>query len=709
MNLEASGGSSVAEFDGAGYSISGLTMSRANTNNQGLFGVAENATIHNLKISGTSIDGLDFVGVVVGSAVNSTIRNVSVSMSGSITGQRFVGGLVGRAVGGSIQDSTFISTNSGSGVTAVNDAGGAIGYAEDTAVDRVGVRANLNFGTGGGVIGEFKATAMPYFSELFYSGTLVSAADVGGLIGSLYATTAMNAKLTGSVVRGDVRTTHASIRPQVFIGQVNSNVGSVEYFHGYSTAGYQYNTSVDVSNTDLQSGSAYSAVWLYWESVGSSALIQLGPGRLASVMVVDASIDANDPWIAVSKPAGVKVPAGTQWVFDTTSVNPWNNGRLMPGGLYNLGFFGSVVDQCGVGTYSATGGVPCELARVGHFVSQVGFTFDVPCPFGAYQANLGSTGCLPVPQGNYVNRSGQSEYVPCPAGQYQPGISSTSCLPARAGSYTSETGSWQDLRCPMGTYQPDTGMTECIAAPAGSYVDELGAIAPTLCPPGRYQPNLRSVSCLLAPAGSYVSITGATASILCGPGYGSIAGATSCSPASFGGGGGGGGAAPVEPVVEKPSLTAQLIKVTAGQIVLLPGANLSLVKSILIGTKELPFAIQNGNVSLTIPLDMAAGAKDLILKSDTASVTIKDAIVVSAPAPKPVAAPIVTFKKSGSKVTVYVTTTTPVSLTVGKKVVAKNLVGVRLRVIVTLPKGKSTLSAKAAGRVIRTSTYLATR
>jgi hypothetical protein len=146
--------------------------------------------------------------------------------------------------------------------------------------------------------------------------------------------------------------------------------------------------------------------------------------------------------------------------------------------------------------------------------------------------------------------------------------------------------------------------------------------------------------------------------------------------------------------------------------VVLKGENLAQVKSVFISTKELVFTVKNGELALSIPLGFETGNKDLILKSETASVTVKDAIVVAA-APAPIAKPVivtsVTFTKVGSKVTIYVTSTKPVSISLGKKIVAKNLVGVRVRAIVTLPRGKSTVSARASGKVVRTATYLVTR
>ena len=90
-------GSSSAAFkgilDGNGKSVSGLWMKRGNNDYVGLFGYTDGATIKDLEITATTIEGANNVGGISGYSANTTISGCS--FIGSINGTSCVGGYVG--------------------------------------------------------------------------------------------------------------------------------------------------------------------------------------------------------------------------------------------------------------------------------------------------------------------------------------------------------------------------------------------------------------------------------------------------------------------------------------------------------------------------------------------------------------------------------------------------------------------------------------
>lgn len=260
---------------------------------------------------------------------------------------------------------------------------------------------------------------------------------------------------------------------------------------------------------------------------------------------------------------------------------------------------------------------------------------------------------------------------------------------------------WQSA-CAPGYYSSNGYTPNCAPARAGHYVAVSGATEDIQCPAGSFQANSGSLYCILAPAGYFVSSLGSTAATPCPSGYESVVGAIACTRIATVTPG-----AATPPSVPIPTLAAPALKVTAGQLVTLHGSNVDLIKTILIASKSVIFTVSDEAVTFTVPADITLGAKDLLLKADAGSVVVQEALfIVPAPVTKPAFAPSVTFKKVGSKVYIYVSSMTPVSISLGKKLVAKNIVGFGLKRAVLLPKGKSTIVAKSAGVLLRSASYL---
>lgn len=139
-------------FDGNGYAVSGISIQQESENNQGLFGVIQNATIKNLTLKGLHIEGKNNAGMLVGQANGSSLIDHCFVSGGEVSGVNSVGGLIGkvgsdvvihncgvspRLVSGSKEVGGFVGTNDGvvgncysvvSSITCVySESGGFVG------------------------------------------------------------------------------------------------------------------------------------------------------------------------------------------------------------------------------------------------------------------------------------------------------------------------------------------------------------------------------------------------------------------------------------------------------------------------------------------------------------------------------------------------------------------------------------------------------
>lgn len=88
-------------FDGNGYTISGLCISRPKTDFQGLFGYASGATIRRTNLDNVHILGQTYCGGVSGYAEDSSIDEIN--FQGTIIAYSFSGGIAGVVKNGSVQ------------------------------------------------------------------------------------------------------------------------------------------------------------------------------------------------------------------------------------------------------------------------------------------------------------------------------------------------------------------------------------------------------------------------------------------------------------------------------------------------------------------------------------------------------------------------------------------------------------------------------
>lgn len=220
-------------FEGRGYKIKNLTVSRDSQNYCGLFGqvsgtaILSEIVLENVNISGGSFTGAlagscsgtvnycsatgivnsqgESVGGLIGSYSDKQISNSFINNM-SVTGERDVGGLVGTLFGGQITSSYAKGS-----VTGTENIGGLVGSVKPSKETRINevyadmrVRATNN---AGGLIGNINIlnTAAVNLNNSYSIGAIDNASDVaGGLIGKIHAADMATIKFNSLYTATDV-------------------------------------------------------------------------------------------------------------------------------------------------------------------------------------------------------------------------------------------------------------------------------------------------------------------------------------------------------------------------------------------------------------------------------------------------------------------------------------------------------------------------
>ncbi|UWU91942.1 MBG domain-containing protein [Bradyrhizobium sp. CB1015] len=244
-------------FDGLGHRISNLTINRPSSDNIGLFGYIDGATIRNVGLEGGSVTGNNSVGGLVGSSglwiyagtssvAPNTISNVY--NTGNVTGSgAIVGGLVGDAYITTISNAYATGT-----ISSYGSAGGLVGRAVASSVSNSYATGNVSaVGEGaGGLIGYNIGVwmgpgpadyAIGTVSHSYATGNVSGGFNVGGLLG--YSNLG---RITDSYATGNVSGTGA-------IGGSGTSAGGLVGFTSYSQIERSYATG-NVSGLDAVGG-----------------------------------------------------------------------------------------------------------------------------------------------------------------------------------------------------------------------------------------------------------------------------------------------------------------------------------------------------------------------------------------------------------------------------------------------------------------------
>ena len=212
-------------YDGGGHTITGLFISKMDSNYVGLFGYTQGATIENLGLTSVNITGGTAVGGLGGEFYgNTTVRNCHVS--GNVTGTGFVGGLIGWTETGCIVTGCSSSATVYGTLGAV---GGLLGYNDVSAVDSCTSTGNVSADPGdggpvGGFVGESGSSTVTHsHSTASVSAPGTGTSYIGGFVGQNYPT-------------DTISTCYSS-------GTVTSNGTIIGGFSGYSVTSLTTNCS----------------------------------------------------------------------------------------------------------------------------------------------------------------------------------------------------------------------------------------------------------------------------------------------------------------------------------------------------------------------------------------------------------------------------------------------------------------------------------
>ncbi|OQB39452.1 MAG: The GLUG motif protein [Candidatus Hydrogenedentes bacterium ADurb.Bin179] len=162
----------TGQFDGQGFTVTGLYINRSGTDYAGLFGYTDGAAISNAGITGGSVTGNYCVGGLAGYNKNSAIE--SSYATGVVTGNGSVGGLVGYNTNSTIESSYA------TGVVTGNDyAGGLAGWNNGTISNSYATGAVSGTNHVGGLVGNNSST----ISNSYATGAVSGTNYVGGFVG----------------------------------------------------------------------------------------------------------------------------------------------------------------------------------------------------------------------------------------------------------------------------------------------------------------------------------------------------------------------------------------------------------------------------------------------------------------------------------------------------------------------------------------------
>ena len=289
------GNSSSAAFkgilDGNGKKISGLWIKRSGSDYIGLFGYTTGATIKNLTVVATTIEGKNNVGGISGYSESSTISGVS--FEGTISGASQVGGIVGNS-GDALTLSDCIATvavnasgdNIG-GLVGKNDAGNKFSITNCQVNNGIISGKDNVGGACGGNVGSHSSSNM--FSYCYIHANVTGNNRVGGICGSSenYRKTVnmdncgfigniTGAMYIGGLVGYNIKTRNYpynkdSIRNSFAIGAIYASGdysgGLIGYDHGYNSNDYIIIS--DCYFSGLVTGQKYTAGLVGYKSYGT--------------------------------------------------------------------------------------------------------------------------------------------------------------------------------------------------------------------------------------------------------------------------------------------------------------------------------------------------------------------------------------------------------------------------------------------------------
>jgi len=339
----------TGNFDGKGFTITGLTINRPTELYLGLIGYTEGTniviqnvtlknfdirndtgftgtlvgyaytgvTIKNIKILNTNVISGDYVGGLTGYFRGTLIDNVYVS--GNIEGDTRVGGILSTlsgATGGTLSNATFNGTLKGT-----SSIGGLVGYTlvnvfikDSSATGTITGLSSINSGQIGGLVGTFKATTLDTsYSRMNVqcSSCTTSVGAVGGMIGYMESGSVNRSYSTGTVTSNV--TTKGGLIGSYVAGAVTNTYWD-KTASGITTTGGNKGTAKTTSEMKTQttfSGWDFSKTWFLKASSNAGY-----PSLYREVLNAKETHTANTVSLTWDKPSDPAI----------TSFNIYRNG-----------------------------------------------------------------------------------------------------------------------------------------------------------------------------------------------------------------------------------------------------------------------------------------------------------------------------------------------------------------------------------------------
>lgn len=331
----------TGSYNGQYFTITGLYINRSSTDNIGLFGYTNGATISNIGLIGGSVIGKNYVGTLVGANYGATPINNSYN-TGTVSGSSQVGGLVGINNDGTIT-SSYNTGTIGNGVITSSGSyyvGGLVGhnnvgtirncYSIGAISGYYGIGGLVGYNnTDGGTVDKCYSTG--YISA--YTSTIGGLYRYGGLVGDCcsgtvsdsYWDTDSSGTTSSPSGKGTGKTTAEMKSASTFLGGGwdFTLTGNIWAMNGSDNNGYPFLRWQGYTSSHIWLGGTSD-----WATTGNWSESSL-PTASKNVIVPNLT---NDPIIAANSSGDCKnlsVESGATFTIQSTASN---NGSLMVSG-----------------------------------------------------------------------------------------------------------------------------------------------------------------------------------------------------------------------------------------------------------------------------------------------------------------------------------------------------------------------------------------
>jgi uncharacterized protein (TIGR02145 family) len=184
-------------YNGNGYTITGLTINRPDESNIGLFGSTKESNLINIGLVNVDITGKSGVGALAGNIADKAYIGNCYS-TGNVKGQIDVAGLVADLWSNQTDGPTLENSYSSVNVhCSGNNAGGLVAWTYNADIKNCFATGNADgIGIKGGLVGFIQNSTI---TNSYATGDVTGESTAGGLLGGLFSSTVTNCYSVGKV------------------------------------------------------------------------------------------------------------------------------------------------------------------------------------------------------------------------------------------------------------------------------------------------------------------------------------------------------------------------------------------------------------------------------------------------------------------------------------------------------------------------------